>query len=72
MDIIFNIKQAKMGCVTFLSTQHDLFIKRIKWIGLGQPISLIGQVRIEGFDMIIKWVRLGLNHLVEYPYLDTT
>ena len=50
MDIIFNIKQAKMGCVTFLSTQHDLFIKRIKWIGLGQPTSLIGQVRIEGLS----------------------
>ena len=48
MDIIFNIKQIEMSCITFLSTQHDLFIKRVKWIGLGQPTSLIGRVRVEG------------------------
>ena len=48
MDIIFNTKQVEMGCVTFLSTQHDLFIKRVKWVGLGQPASLTGWVKIEG------------------------
>ena len=36
MDVIFNIIQVEMGCVTFVSTQHDLFIKRIKWVGLSQ------------------------------------
>ena len=37
MDVIFNIIQVEMGCVTFVSTQHDLFIKRVKWVGLGPP-----------------------------------
>ena len=30
MDVIFNIKQIEMECVTFVSTQHKLFIKRVK------------------------------------------
>ena len=48
MDVIFNIIQAEMDCVTFVSTQHDSFIKRVKWVGLGQPALLTGQVRVEG------------------------
>ena len=36
-----------MGWVTFVSTQHDPFIKHIKWVGLGQPPLLTGWVRIE-------------------------
>ena len=36
MDVIFNIMQVKMGCVTFMSTQHDPFIKCVKWVGSGQ------------------------------------
>ena len=36
-----------MGCVTFLSIQYDSFIKRVKWVGLGQPTLLTGQVMIE-------------------------
>ena len=36
-----------MGYVTFVSTQHDSFIKHIKWVGLGQPVLLTGQVRVE-------------------------
>ena len=35
MDVIFNIMQVEMGRVTFVSIQHDLFIKRVKWVGLG-------------------------------------
>ena len=35
MDVIFNIMQVEMGYVTFVSTQHDLFTKRVKWVGLG-------------------------------------
>ena len=35
MDVIFNIMQVKMGCVTFMLTQHDLFIKCVKWVGSG-------------------------------------
>ena len=27
----------EMGCVTFVSTQHDSFIKRVKWVGSDQP-----------------------------------
>ena len=50
-----------MGCVTFMSTQHDLFIKCVKWVGLG----------LKDHDTIIKKVGLKLSHLVEYPYLDT-
>ena len=30
MDVIFNIKQIEMECVTFVSTQHKPFIKRVK------------------------------------------
>ena len=48
MDVIFNNMQVEMSCVTFVSTQHDLFIKRVKWVGSGQPALLIGRVRIEG------------------------
>ena len=37
-----------MDCVTFVSTQHDSFIKSVKWVGSGQPALLIGWVRVEG------------------------
>ena len=62
----------EMGYVIFVSIQHDSFIKRVKWVGLGQPVLLTGRVRVEGSDTIIKWVGLGLSHLVEYLYLNTT
>ena len=52
MDVIFNIMQVEMGCVTFVLTQHDSFIKRVKWVGLGQPALLIGRVRVEPFSRI--------------------
>ena len=48
MDVIFNIMHVEMGCVTFVSSQHDSFIKRVKWVGLGQPALLTGRVRVEG------------------------
>ena len=47
MDVIFNIMQVEMDCVTFMSTQHDSFIKRVKWVGSDQPALLTGQVRVE-------------------------
>ena len=37
-----------MSCVTFVSTQHDSFIKRVKWVRLGQPALLTGRIRVEG------------------------
>ena len=61
-----------MGCVTFVSTQYDSFIKCVKWVGSGQPALLIVELGLKDHDTIIKWVRLGLSHLVEYLYLDTT
>ena len=36
-----------MDCVTFMSTQHDSFIKCVKWFGSGQPALLTGQVMVE-------------------------
>ena len=48
MNVIFSIMQVEMGCVTFVSTQHDSFIKCVKWVGSGQPALLTGQVRVEG------------------------
>ena len=48
MDVIFNIMQFEMGYVRFVSTQHDLFIKCVKWVGSGQPALLTGRVRVEG------------------------
>ena len=48
MDVIFNIMQVEMGCVTFMSTQYDSFIKRVKLVGSGQLALLIGRVRVEG------------------------
>ena len=40
--------QVEMGCVTFVSTQHDSFIKHVKWDDSGQPALLTGRVRVEG------------------------
>ena len=40
--------QVEIGCVTFVSTQHDPFIKRVKWVGSGQLALLTGQVRVKG------------------------
>ena len=48
MDVIFNIMQVEMGCVTFVSTQHDSFVKCVKWVGSGQFALLTGWVRIKG------------------------
>ena len=48
MDAIFNIMQVEMSYVTFMLTQHDSFIKYVKWVGLGQPALLTGQVIVEG------------------------
>ena len=48
MNIIFNIMYVEMSYVTFVSTQHDLFIKYVKWVKSGQLALLTGRVRIEG------------------------
>ena len=48
MDVIFNIMQVEIGCVSFVSTQHNSFVKRVKWVGSGQPALLTGRVRVEG------------------------
>ena len=48
MDVIFIFIQVEMSCVTFMSTQHDSFIKRVKWVGAGQPALLTGRVKVEG------------------------
>ena len=50
MDVIFNIMQVEIGWVTFVSTQHDSFIKRVIWVGSGQPALLTGRVRVEPFS----------------------
>ena len=47
MNVIFNIMQIEMGCVIFMSTQHDSFIKRVKWVGSSQLALLIGRIRVE-------------------------
>ena len=48
MDVIFNIMQVEMSCVTIVSSQHNLFIKRVKWVGSDQPALLTGRVMVEG------------------------
>ena len=48
MDVIFIIMQVEMGCVTLVSTQHDSFIKRVKWVGSDQPALLTGRIMVEG------------------------
>ena len=48
MDIIFNIMHVEIGCVTFVSTQHNSFIKHVKWVGSGQPALLTSRVKVEG------------------------
>ena len=47
MDVIFNIMQVEIGCVTFVSTQHNSFIKHVKWVGSGQPTLLTSRVKVE-------------------------
>ena len=39
--------QVEIDCVTFVSTQHDSFIKHVKWVGSGQPTLLTDWVRVE-------------------------
>ena len=46
MDVIFNIMQVEMGCVTFVLTQHDSFIKHVKWVESGQLALLTGRVKV--------------------------
>ena len=48
MDVIFNNMQIKINFVTFVSTQHDPFIKRIKWVWSGQPALLTDPVKVKG------------------------
>ena len=48
MDVIFNIMHVEMNCVILMSTQHDSFIKRVKWVRSGQPALLTGRIRVEG------------------------
>ena len=45
--MLYSILCIEVGWVTFMSTQYDPFIKRVKWVGLCQPTSLTGQVRVE-------------------------
>ena len=52
MDVIFNIMQVEMGYITFMSTQHDSFIKRDKLVGSSQSNLLTGRVRVESFSRI--------------------
>ena len=47
MNEIFNIIQAEIDCVTFVSNQHGLFIKHVKWVGSGQLALLTGWVRLK-------------------------
>ena len=47
MNVIFNIKRVKMGCVISMSTQHDSFIKCVKWVKSCQPTSITGEVKVE-------------------------
>ena len=50
MDVIFNIKYVEMGCVTcitFTSTQHNPFIKRIRWVESGQSNLLTSRIRVK-------------------------
>ena len=47
-------------------TQHEN-----KWVRV-DPKRVSGQNRSTCFDMINKWVRLGLSQIVLYPYLNTT
>ena len=37
-----------MGYVTFMSTEHDSFIKRVKWVGSSQLTLLTGRVMVKG------------------------
>ena len=48
MNVIFNIMQVEMDCVTFVSTQHDPFIQHVKWVGSSQPTLLTGWVKVKG------------------------
>ena len=48
MDVIFNIMQVEICCITFMSTQFNLFIKRVKQVRSDQLALLTGQVKVEG------------------------
>ena len=40
--------QVEMSYVTFMSTEHDSFIKRVKWVGSSQLTLLTGRVMVKG------------------------
>ena len=44
MDVILNIMQVVMGYVAFVSSQHDSFIKCVKWVGSSQLVLLTSLV----------------------------
>ena len=47
MDVIFNIMQVEMSCVIFVQLNITRLLSASKWVGSGQLILLIGQVRVE-------------------------
>ena len=47
MNIIFNIKQVEIGCVTFVSIQHDPLYKHVMWVWSYPPTSLTVRVSEE-------------------------
>jgi len=44
----FNIRQVEMDRVIFVSLQHNLLIKRVKWVVLYQSVSLTSHIQVKG------------------------
>ncbi|KAL0000754.1 hypothetical protein SO802_014535 [Lithocarpus litseifolius] len=47
-----------MGCVTFVSTQHNSFINRVKWVGSGQP-ALLTELAVHFLVGFVQYLREG-------------
>ena len=65
--------QVEIGYVTFVSTQYDSFIKRVKWVRSSQPALLTGWVKVEGswHDYEISRVRVEPFSRIPLPRHDT-
>ena len=59
IDVIFNIKQVEMGCVTSVLTQHKPFIKCVNRVRSCQPTSLTIRIKIEELTRLLNGSGLG-------------
>lgn len=72
MFMLYEMMTLELGVAMFDITREPNTIQHENKRVRVDPKHVSGQNRSTRFDTINKWVRLGLNQTVLYPYLDTT